>query len=121
MTIKHIPNAFSRRHVLGVAASGLVASLLPGAGWADGSESSTSSGTPALANTGLTGKKVVVVGGGMAGMSAAKYLRLWGGSGVTVTLVEPDALYISNIMSNLVLNGSRNVGSLQFARDALSS
>ncbi len=121
MTIKHIQNAFSRRHVLGVAASGLAASLLPGAGWADGSESSSSSGTPALANTGLKGKQVVVVGGGMAGMSAAKYLRLWGGSGVAVTLVEPDALYVSNIMSNLVLNGSRNVGSLQFARDALSS
>ena len=62
----------------------------------------------ALANTGLSGKRVVVVGGGMAGMTAAKYLRLWGGSGVQVTLVEPDTLYTSSIMSNLVLNGSRN-------------
>ena len=55
----------------------------------------------------------------MAGMTAAKYLRLWGGSGVQVTLVEPDAVYTSSIMSNLVLNGSRTVDSLQFKRDAL--
>jgi NADPH-dependent 2,4-dienoyl-CoA reductase/sulfur reductase-like enzyme len=54
-------------------------------------------------------------------MTAAKYLRLWGGSGVQVTLVEPDAVYTSSIMSNLVLNGSRTIGSLQFKRDALST
>ena len=64
---------------------------------------------------------MVVVGGGMAGMTAAKYLRLWGGVGLQVTLVEPDALYTSNIMSNLVLNGSRTVASLQFRRDALTT
>ena len=57
----------------------------------------------------------------MAGMTAAKYLRLWGGSGVQVTLVEPDAVYTSSIMSNLVLNGSRTVSSLQFSRDALTA
>ncbi|MBK6983038.1 MAG: NAD-binding protein [Betaproteobacteria bacterium] len=37
--------------------------------------------------TGLTGR-VVVVGGGMAGAAVAKFLRLWGGAGVQVTLVE---------------------------------
>lgn len=124
MKHKQIQSALSRRHVLGIAAGGLAASLLPVAGWADDDEEdSRSSGnaTLALASTGLQGKRVVVVGGGMAGMSAAKYLRLWGGSGVAVTLVEPDALYVSNIMSNLVLNGSRNVSGLQFSRDALSS
>jgi sulfide dehydrogenase [flavocytochrome c] flavoprotein chain len=122
MTHTQFHSALSRRHVLGIAAGGLAASLLPGAGWAD--DDKTSSGTAAtiaLANTGLQGKRVVVIGGGMAGMSVAKYLRLWGGSGLAVTLVEPDALYVSNIMSNLVLNGSRNVASLQFARDALTS
>jgi NADPH-dependent 2,4-dienoyl-CoA reductase/sulfur reductase-like enzyme len=75
----------------------------------------------ALARTGIANRKVVVVGGGMAGMTAAKYLRLWGGSGLKVTLVEPDAVYTSNIMSNLVLNGSRSMASLQFARDTLTA
>ena len=121
MKREQIQRALSRRHVLGIAAGSLATGLLPLAGWADDDNKTSSSGTIALAKTSLQGKRVVVVGGGMAGMSAAKYLRLWGGSGVAVTLVEPDALYISNIMSNLVLNGSRNVGSLQFARDALSS
>ena len=80
-----------------------------------------SSSSLALASSGVVGKKVVVVGGGMAGMTVAKYLRLWGGSGLQVTLVEPDAVYTSSIMSNLVLNGSRTLASLQFTRDALSS
>jgi len=71
-----------------------------------------------LAQTGLTGR-VVVVGGGMAGATAAKYLRLWGGSGVSVTLVEADTRYTSHIMSNLVLSGYRDVASLQYAYDGL--
>lgn len=123
MTHKHLQSALSRRHVLGLAAGSLTTSLLPLAGWADDDHESTVSGSakPALANTGLQGKRVVVVGGGMAGMSAAKYLRLWGGSGVAVTLVEPDTQYVSHIMSNLVLNGSRHIGSLQYSRDALTS
>jgi sulfide dehydrogenase [flavocytochrome c] flavoprotein chain len=120
---QRIKNALSRRQVMGWAAGGMAAGLMPLKGWAedDGSTSTSSTSTIALANTGLTGKRVVVVGGGMAGMTAAKYLRLWGGSGVQVTLVEPDTLYTSSIMSNLVLNGSRTIGSLQFKRDALST
>jgi 2-polyprenyl-6-methoxyphenol hydroxylase-like FAD-dependent oxidoreductase len=63
----------------------------------------------------------VVVGGGMAGATAAKYLRLWGGSGLQVTLVEPAARYTSNIMSNLVLNGSRNIATLDYGYDSLAA
>jgi sulfide dehydrogenase [flavocytochrome c] flavoprotein subunit len=115
-----IKNQLSRRQWLSFAAGGVAAGVFPVTGWAD-SRPSSSSGTIALANTGLTGKRVVVVGGGMAGMTAAKYLRMWGGAGVAVTLVEPDALYTSSIMSNLVLTGSRTLTSLQFARDALTT
>jgi len=123
MTNQEFKGALSRRQLMGWAAGGLAAGLLPLAGWADDDEvkSSTGTSTPALANTGITGKRVVVVGGGMAGMTVAKYLRLWGGSGVQVTLVEPDAVYTSSIMSNLVLNGSRTISSLQFKRDALTT
>ena len=52
-----------------------------------------------------TAKRVVVVGGGMAGATVAKYLRLWSGKSVSVTLVESSAQYTSNIMSNLVVTG----------------
>jgi NADPH-dependent 2,4-dienoyl-CoA reductase/sulfur reductase-like enzyme len=52
-----------------------------------------------------TVKRVVVVGGGMAGATAAKYLRLWSNKSVDVTLVEASTKYVSNIMSNLVVTG----------------
>lgn len=73
-----------------------------------------------LANTGLTAN-IVVVGGGMAGVTVAKYLRLWGGSGVKVTLIEPNTTYTSNIMSNLVLNSSRTVSSLAYGYTGVAS
>ena len=116
MTNENIKGGLSRRQILGWAGGGIAAGMLPLAGWADDKRAASISSTSsiALANTGIAGKRVVVVGGGMAGMTAAKYLRLWGGVGLQVTLVEPDALYTSNIMSNLVLNGSRTVSSLQY-------
>jgi NADPH-dependent 2,4-dienoyl-CoA reductase/sulfur reductase-like enzyme len=63
--------------------------------------------------------RVVVVGGGMAGATVAKYLRLWGGSGVEVTLVERESRYTSCIMSSLVLSGQRSLDSLRFGYDTL--
>ncbi|MGB9193536.1 MAG: FAD/NAD(P)-binding oxidoreductase, partial [Azonexus sp.] len=71
-------------------------------------------------NTGISGR-VVVIGGGMAGATVAKYLRLWGGTGVSVTLVERDSAYTSNILSNLVLNGQRTITSLQYGYSNLAS
>ena len=65
--------------------------------------------------------RVVIVGGGMAGTSVAKYLRFWGGTGVDVTLVEPNASYISNIFSNMVLTGERTLSQLTFSYSTLKS
>lgn len=65
--------------------------------------------------------RVVVVGGGMAGTTVAKYLRFWGGSGVDVTLVEPNATYISSIFSNMVLTGERTLSQLSFNYSTLKS
>lgn len=121
MTQRPVQTVLTRRQLVTLAAGALGLTLLPSRSGADDSGGSSSNPSFALAPTGLVGKRVVVVGGGMAGMTAAKYLRLWGGSGVQVTLVEPDAMYTSSIMSNLVLNGSRNVASLQYSRAALSS
>lgn len=67
----------------------------------------------------LIGKKVVIVGGGMAGATLAKYLRLWGGEGLQVTLVEKNATYTSNIMSNTVLTGQRSLANLAYAYNTL--
>lgn len=58
--------------------------------------------------------RVVVIGGGMAGATVAKYLRLWGGSGLQVTLVERERTYVSSIMSNLVLSDALTIDSLNF-------
>jgi len=65
------------------------------------------------ASAAATGR-VIVVGGGMAGTTVAKYLRFWGGAGIDVTLVEPNATYISNIFSNMVLTGERTLSQLSF-------
>lgn len=69
---------------------------------------------PPTVVSGTTGR-VVVVGGGMAGLAAAKYLKVWGGSGVQVTLIERNPSYTSNILSNLVLTGQRTVSSLVYS------
>ena len=65
---------------------------------------------------------VIVVGGGMAGATAAKYIRLWGKNQISVALIEKDASYTSNIMSNEVLTGKRaSVSSLAYSYGTLSS
>jgi NADPH-dependent 2,4-dienoyl-CoA reductase/sulfur reductase-like enzyme len=74
-----------------------------------------------LANTNIVDQQVVVIGAGMAGATLAKYLRLWGGAGLTVTLVEPNPSYVSNIMSNLVLSGQRTLNSLHTAYTDLTT
>jgi hypothetical protein len=64
--------------------------------------------------------RVIVVGGGMAGATVAKYLRLWGDA-VDVTLIERSAQYTSNIMSSMVLTGQRSMASLGFGYGTLQS
>ena len=65
---------------------------------------------------------VIVVGGGMAGATAAKYLRLWSRNELSVALIEKDTNYVSNIMSNEVLTGKRaSVSSLAYSYSTLSS
>lgn len=63
-----------------------------------------------LANT----RKVVVVGGGVGGCTAAKYLRKLDPK-LDVTLVEAKAHYTSCFMSNEVLSGDRSIESITFS------
>ncbi|MBI5260085.1 MAG: NAD(P)/FAD-dependent oxidoreductase [Burkholderiales bacterium] len=65
-------------------------------------------------------RRVLVVGGGMAGATVAKYLRLWSNRSIEVTLVEPSAQYTSNIMSNLVLTGQYSPSILNYGWNSLT-
>jgi sulfide dehydrogenase [flavocytochrome c] flavoprotein subunit len=62
--------------------------------------------------------RVVVVGGGYAGATCAKYIRKYN-SGIDVTLVEKHQYYYSCPLSNEVLNGERDLDSLKFGYDGL--
>jgi NADPH-dependent 2,4-dienoyl-CoA reductase/sulfur reductase-like enzyme len=62
---------------------------------------------------------VVVVGGGFAGSTVAKYLKMWGNGGIEVTLIEPWVKHVSCIMSNLVLNGQLKISDLSFDYNTL--
>jgi len=65
---------------------------------------------------------VVVVGGGMAGAAVAKFIRLWSKGEISVALIEKDASYVSNIMSNEVVTGKRtSINSLVHSYTALTT
>lgn len=69
-----------------------------------------------------SGFNVIVVGGGMAGATVAKYLRLWSKGEISVVLIEKDTSYVSNIMSNEVLTGKRpSINSLTYSYTNLTS
>lgn len=53
--------------------------------------------------------RVLVVGGGYGGATAAKYIRLLSDSKIDVVLVEPNASFVSCPISNLVLGGSKTL------------
>jgi sulfide dehydrogenase [flavocytochrome c] flavoprotein subunit len=55
---------------------------------------------------------VVVIGGGYAGATAARYLRLLSGHRIEVVLIEPGDAFVSCPLSNLVLGGSRTFADL---------
>ena len=64
------------------------------------------------------GKKVVVIGGGSGGATAAKYLKLADPS-IDVTLIETNTQYHTCFMSNEVLSGDRSLPSIAFGYDRL--
>ena len=65
------------------------------------------------------GPKVVVIGGGYAGATAAKYIRMWSDYGIQVTLVEPNPTFISCPISNLVIGGSKTMADITTPYDNL--
>jgi sulfite dehydrogenase len=62
--------------------------------------------------------RVVVIGGGFGGGSAAKYVKLWAPD-VDVVLIERSPQFISCPLSNLVFSGNTTLQSLTFGYDGL--
>lgn len=92
-----------RRRLLGAGAA-LAATTLAGC-------AATASG-PAIG-------RVVVVGGGYGGATAAKYIRMWSERRIEVFLIERNTQFVSCPLSNLVLGGSRTIDSLTLSYDGL--
>lgn len=56
--------------------------------------------------------KVVVIGGGFGGATAAKYVRYLSKYQIDVTLIEPDRQFVSCPISNLVIGGSKSIADI---------
>ena len=65
----------------------------------------------ACATTPASAGRVVVIGGGFGGATAAKYIRMWAPN-IDVTLVEREANFVSCPFSNRVLAGTMKIDEL---------
>ena len=91
-----------RRTILaGLAGTATLAGLLPGA----------------LAQTKA---RLVIIGGGFGGATAAKFLKSYLPS-ASVTLIEPNGTYHACPFSNLVIGGGRDLSQQAFTHDALKA
>lgn len=77
---------------------------------------------PALQRASAQGTqaRIVIIGGGFGGATAAKYLRMWG-ENLEVILIERQQSFISCPLSNLVIGGSRTLKDLTMKYDTLRS
>ncbi|MGV3571942.1 MAG: NAD(P)/FAD-dependent oxidoreductase [Ramlibacter sp.] len=68
-------------------------------------------GTAGCATTSIPSRaRVVVIGGGYGGATAARYVRLLSDHKIDVVLIEPNDAFVSCPLSNLVLGGSKRIG-----------
>ena len=65
-----------------------------------------------------SGRRVVVIGGGWGGATAAKYVRLQDPS-IEVILLEPNRTFVSCPFSNLVLSGIESMDTITLGYDRL--
>ncbi len=82
----------------------------------------TLGGLVGCATTGTIPSKarVVVIGGGYGGATAAKYVRMLSNYKIDVLMVEPNSNFVSCPISNLVLGGSKTMGDITTPYDNLS-
>jgi len=95
--MKHI----NRRNILTAAGGAALALTLPG-----------------CASVSKPKARVVVIGGGFGGATAAKYVRQWAPE-IEVVLIEREAAFISCPLSNLVLGGSEKIENITTGYDTL--
>ena len=76
---------------------------------------------PGCASSGAlpSSAKVVVVGGGYGGATAAKYVRLLSARAIDVLLIEPNPSFVSCPISNLVVGGVRQLADITSSYDGL--
>ena len=83
-----------------------------------------SSGAAAVAGCagmgGPSAGRVVVIGGGYGGATAARYIKLWEPD-IDVTMVERNDVFVSCPISNLVLGGNTQIGNITMGYDGLRS
>ena len=99
------PAQITRRHVLatlGALGSASMTGMIPALVRAQGAASG----------------RVIVVGGGFGGATAARYLKIYNPS-LDVTLVEPAARFVTCPFSNLVLGGLRTMDQISHGYDGL--
>ena len=79
-------------------------------------------GVSALSGCAAVGRgasaRVVVIGGGYGGATAARYVKEWAPD-IDVTLVERNAEFVSCPLSNLVLGGAAQMGNISFGYENL--
>ena len=90
----------------------LVQGLLSGGALAALGGCATPASVPASA-------RVVVIGAGYGGATAAKYVRLLSDGAVDVVVVEPQPAFVSCPMSNLVVGGLRSLDDITRSYDGL--
>jgi len=69
---------------------------------------------------GSSAGRVVVIGGGYGGATAARHIKLWAPD-IDVTIVERGDTFVSCPISNLVLGGNTQIGNITLGYDALRS
>ena len=94
----------NRRHFLAQSVAGL--SLL--------------GGFSQYAQANLSKARIFVIGGGFGGATAAKYLRLFSNNTANVTLIEPNASFLSCPMSNFVVAGMRTMADITSPYESLT-
>ena len=78
-------------------------------------------GLGACATTSIpTSARVVVIGGGYGGATAAKYVRMLSDYKIDVVLVEPNEAFVSCPISNLVVGGSKTLADITTPYTALA-
>lgn len=102
--MQNLHPSLSRRRLLGAGLAATVASPLLGC--------ATPPAGPSIG-------RVVVIGGGFGGATAARYLRMW--ANVDVTLVERNDTFVSCPISNMVLGGHKTMADITVPYSGLAA